>query len=504
MSKILQAIQKYADEKPDQTAFWGENYTGKEQTLTYTELYDRIHLAAKILREQGSRCIALKAENCLEWVITDLAAMLAGIAIVPIPTFFSEEQVQHVLKESGADVLVGEWYGYGEAVTYLDGLPVYERVTNGSSRLLPGTGKITFTSGSTGTPKGVCLSISNLECITDTLASKLRGQSHRHLIFLPLSTLLENITGIYVPLLLGVTSVIFRGNHLGLTGSCQFDPILFAKAVEKLRPDSLVLTPALLMALIQIVQTKSDLAKSLTFVAVGGARVSPELITVAHQLGIPAYQGYGLSECTSVVSLNTPVAGKAGSCGKILPHAEVRVSADDELLVKGNTALGYLGEPFCGDWYATGDIGWIDKEGFLFLKGRKKNQIITGFGRNISPEWIESQAQIYVPDCTLIVTGEAQNTLSAVVNTQVDIMENIRKLNTTLPDYACIHRLLVVPELHSITHWFTANGRPIRPVIESWVNQTLSATSDFPYLPSGDQDIDYQLIRVQPSAAAVA
>jgi long-subunit acyl-CoA synthetase (AMP-forming) len=499
MNRILQAIQSFAQQKPEQVAFIGEGYTGQELTLTYAELDVRIHMATEVLKELGARCIALKTENCLEWVIADLAAMLAGIAMVPVPTFFSAEQVQHVLTESGADVLIGDWQGYGEAITHLEGVPVYERVTYGSRKLLPGTSKITFTSGSTGTPKGVCLSSTNLEQISATLAAALKGESRRHLILLPLSTLLENVAGIYVPLLLGVTAVVFRGSRLGLNGSSQFNAVDFARALTEQRPESLVLTPALLMALIQIVQMQPEVSESLNFVAVGGARVAPELVARAHQLGIPAYEGYGLSECASVVSLNTPAAVKAGSCGKVLPHVEVTVSEDNELLVKGNVALGYLGEPFTADWYATGDIGELDDAGFITLKGRKKNQIITSFGRNVSPEWIEPQVQVFAPGCTVVVTGEAQSTLSAVVDAQSDIAEKIIRLNQTLPDYARIHRLLVVPELRAKQQWFTANGRPVRPDIEHWVSRALAQQGE---RQASCERTNYQLIDIQSSVVA--
>jgi long-subunit acyl-CoA synthetase (AMP-forming) len=88
MNRILQAIQSFAQQKPEQVAFIGEGYTGQELTLKYAELDVRIHMATEVLKELGARCIALKTENCLEWVIADLAAMLAGIAMVPVPTFF--------------------------------------------------------------------------------------------------------------------------------------------------------------------------------------------------------------------------------------------------------------------------------------------------------------------------------------------------------------------------------------------------------------------------------
>ncbi|MBN8147813.1 AMP-binding protein, partial [Vibrio vulnificus] len=89
-------------------------------------------------------------------------------------------------------------------------------------------------------------------------------------------------------------------------------------------PATLVLTPALLMALIGVVHAKPELAHSLRFVAVGGAKVAAGLIHQAHCLGIPAFEGYGLSECGSVVCLNLPQNHQVGSCGQPLPHCQVR------------------------------------------------------------------------------------------------------------------------------------------------------------------------------------
>ncbi|OXE29674.1 long-chain fatty acid--CoA ligase, partial [Vibrio parahaemolyticus] len=109
-----------------------------------------------------------------------------------------------------------------------------------------------------------------------------------------------NITGVYVPLMLGVTSSILPGEQTGLLGSSQFEPRLFAQALATIKPESLVLTPALLLALIHIAKQQPSLVGSLKFVAVGGARVSSQLINTAHALNIPAFEGYGLSECGSV------------------------------------------------------------------------------------------------------------------------------------------------------------------------------------------------------------
>ncbi|WP_242524421.1 AMP-binding protein [Vibrio vulnificus] len=460
MNLIIQTLQQYAEQRPEQVAFFGLNDEGREQSYTYLQLLQAVRQTAQQLNERNISALALRAENSLNWLIVDLAAMMANVVIVPIPMFFSPQQVAHSLEAAGITYLLGDWQS--DAQQYLGemaGLALYHRPCDGEVGYLPNTGKITFTSGSTGTPKGVCLSHEHLANVSQALANGLALTQGAHLVLLPLSTLLENITGIYVPLLLGLPSIILPGHKVGLLGSSQFDPALFAKALAYNHPATLVLTPALLMALIGVVHAKPELAHSLRFVAVGGAKIAAGLIHQAHSLGIPAFEGYGLSECGSVVCLNLPQNHQVGSCGQPLPHCQVRISDDGELLVKGNSALGYLQQPFEQEWLATGDLASIDEQGFVHLSGRKKNLIITAYGRNVCPEWLESQAQIFLPGQPFIVTGDGQQALCAIAQPSSQLAQQLISLNASLPDYARIHYLIEVEQLTTISNWFTANGK---------------------------------------------
>ncbi|KGY13011.1 long-chain fatty acid--CoA ligase [Vibrio tubiashii] len=491
MNLLLEAIAKWAKATPNQIALVG-NDAGETVELTYCELLSKIKIVATELIALNIKALALRGENSIDWAIIDLAAMAADIIVVPIPTFFSDAQVEHTLEQSDVDALVGDWQAWltehPKQNLYLQKYPVSianlpllrrNQISNEDSKVayLPETGKITFTSGSTGQPKGVCLSNDHLCLVAKSLADAVNGTAHSHLVLLPLSTLLENITGVYVPLMLGVRSYILPGEQTGLLGSSQFDARAFAQALATVRPDSLVLTPALLLALIQLAQQRPSLVDSLKFVAVGGARVSSQLIDTAHALNIPAFEGYGLSECGSVVCLNTPTAFKPGTCGKPLPHTQIRIAEDGELLVKGNIALGYLNEPFTQEWLATGDLALIDAQGFVTLSGRKKNLIVTAYGRNISPEWIESEALAFLPMTPLIVTGDSQQSLCAVVANNRDIAAKVQGLNRTLPDYAQIRTLLLIDNPQSISGWYTDNGKLRRNQIEHDVAQLLTNTT---------------------------
>ncbi|CAM3700901.1 Long-chain-fatty-acid--CoA ligase [Vibrio aerogenes CECT 7868] len=490
-SKIISALSEHAQHQGDKAAFIGRNHDGSACVLTYRQLLEQVQKYAAYFQQHSAHCVAIYAENSPAWLVADLAAMYAGIPCIPVPKFFSQQQIDHVLSQTQADLLIHDQLldGFSEA----EGEKICGELAIGhrdlaaassaesailSENILPGTVKITFTSGSTGHPEGVCLSQKNLDEVTLSLAEGIRSCEglEKHLVMLPLSTLLENITGGYVPLYLGVTSVVPDGRSVGLSGSSQFDALQWMQTLLESRPDTMVLTPALLHALVTLSQHHAEVVSSLKFVAVGGAHVPKAVLEQARRAGIPAYEGYGLSECSSVVALNTPQQDRPGSSGKVLPHVQVRIADDGEIWVKDGIALGYLGQPFAQTWLATGDLGTLDGQGYLYVRGRKKNQIITSFGRNISPEWIEAEAQHWEALRHFFVTGESQDRLSAVLvsNDVQGAIEAVQALNETLPDYAQVCQLIFIKDSETYRSFLTANQRPRRAVIEqqtqAWLN----------------------------------
>ncbi|SET50295.1 AMP-binding protein [Thorsellia anophelis] len=501
MNTLYQLITKQALIRPSQIALHGEDYLGVIKELNYNQLIIEIDKLAKIITELEIRCIALRSHNCIDWALIDLAALKCGIPLIPVPLFFSTSQVTHLLTSSGADCLIGDWLHtehLDNTIKYTNdiaNMPVYRIKNTVSKALIDGTIKITFTSGSTGMPKGVCLSENNLINVSLALANAIEIKPKCHLTILPLSTLLENITGIYVPLLLGAKSYLFQGKRVGLMGSSQLDIHQFAASIAQFKPNTLVLTPALLKALIAVTAQNPALASPLQFVAVGGARVPEILVNQAKALNIPVYEGYGLSESASVVSLNTPTHQKAGSCGKALSHVETFVDEQGELFIRGNIALGYIGAPFNQEWLATGDIAKKDTDGFLTILGRKKNIIITSFGRNISPEWIESELSSHIPFITYLIFGEGQDKLGLLVDLPTEyrqyamnsealidfkkmIVDSLTKFNTTLPDYARIADIRIIKDLTYQPGLFTNNGKVKRENINTCLDQIESKALD--------------------------
>ncbi len=137
-------------------------------------------------------------------------------------------------------------------------------------------------------------------------------------------------------------------------------------ALQESEATTAILLPQLLQALVGAGEAGAVRFTRLRFLAVGGAPVAPRLLERARTLCLPVFEGYGLSECASVVALNGPGAERAGSVGRPLPHARVRIAADGEILVAGALFSGYLGDaPFAEDYWPTGASGtWTRRDTF--------------------------------------------------------------------------------------------------------------------------------------------
>ena len=479
MVLLPELLRRQANRYPDRVALVGQ---GKR--WHYGELFEAATELADELADLDVRRVGVCGDNTTAWVLADLACLLAGVVCVPIPPFFSESQVMHLMAQSGLDGLLGQGgTPIGHGVSFktvpasVEAQPVPE-----------GTRKITFTSGSTASPKGVCLSLEQMTATAVALRDRLEGVDLlHHLCVLPLATLLENIAGVYVPLLLGACVEVSPLADLGMSGSSGLSLSKLVGAMERTRPNSLILVPELAQALVSAVENGALSASSFRFLAVGGARVVPELLSRAHRVGLPLYEGYGLSECGSVVALNSPGKNRPGTVGHPLSHVAVRVDDAGHIRVRGNGFLGYLGgtEPVEA-WLETGDIGSLDQDGFLCVQGRARNRLITSFGRNVSPEWIESDLIQSAGVSQAFVFGDGDPRLSALVVAPADRTDEqvqcaIAGLNETLPDYARIARA------HRLTHplsaaagYLTANGRLVRDRIES----------DLPHLRATAHSVD--------------
>lgn len=492
MSMIFQEISGHARQQPNAIAL-----QGAQEELSYAELIERVMTCGSGLSRTGLRAFGLLADNSLDWAVADLAALFGNTLLVPLPPFFSSQQLLHAIQDSGLEAILTDQpervasllSGQVERMEapFVGSLSLLRLTQPATARMPAHTAKITYTSGTTGNPKGVCLSRMAMENVALSLRQATAAiPEDRHLCLLPLSTLLENIGGIYVPLLAGATACVLPLQQVGLTGAAALDTAAMLHAMHSQRASTAIMVPQMLHALTAAIGMGAATPATLRFVAVGGAPVSPRLLEIAKQLGVPAFEGYGLSECSSVVAVNTPEANLPGSVGKPLQHVKIKFAEDGEILIGGSVFEGYLGlpeKPSKDGLWPTGDAGYLDEHGYLHLTGRKKNMFITSFGRNVAPEWVESELTIQPAIAQAAVFGEAKPWNVAIIVPRPlpgkaiaeSVAQAIFAANATLPDYARIGKWLIASEPFTLQNdLLTTNGRLRRAEILSHYGQALA------------------------------
>ncbi|MEU8616243.1 AMP-binding protein [Streptomyces sp. NPDC048623] len=486
------------------------------ETFTYARMRAWSDEARRALRALGlpaGTSVGLVAGNGPEWVAADLALLREGLVEVPVPLAFSGEQAASLLRnvsvcladEAGARKLV-DWGLDGSAtvvhiarhrgedvddlvdlvdlVDFDDFDDLEEAGTDdGEDRIV----KIIHTSGTTGAPKGVKIRSHGLGALLASLDSVCPpGIFDRYLSLVPFSLLIEQVTAVYLPLVRGGRMVLLPDSVslLGTAGSRADDALAWLRAGE---PTAAVLPPAVVSALDKAVRGSGADADLVfgpgrrPFLMAGGAPVDADALVRLDGAGLRVHEGYGLSENSSVVSWNTTDHWRPGTVGRPLPHCEVRVSEGGELLVRSTSLFaGYTVEdptsrPVDEDgWLHTGDRAEIDPDGAIRILGRLKNVIITGHGRNVSPEWVEGRLRTCPTVVDAVLFGEGMEYLTAVLVTSgaeaAADGEAVRQARA----YAAEHlaetdrpeRFLAIPDDKAMRErYFTVTGRPRRDLI---------------------------------------
>jgi len=450
--------------------------------LAAQALQEAVQSLVARLHDAGARRVATLLDNGPAWVVLDLACLEAGLVHVPLPLFFTPAQIAHALQSAGIDrLVVAAVHAPRFAPAPAEPLPLLGeslaliRLPARPVALPEGTSKITFTSGTTGAPKGVCLSGTALRGVVDGVREALAPLAiGHHLCALPLAVLLENVAGLDAALAQGARCTVLPLAQLGFDGSSQFDAARFHASVAAQQPHSLILLPQMLRAwAAHLAATGQRAPASLRFVAVGGAPVGAAQLQAARAHGIPAYEGYGLSEGASVQTLNLPGRDRPGSAGRVLPHARIRTNAQGEIEVAGSLFLGYVGEHTAVPaWWPSGDLGDVDADGYVWIRGRRKHVLITAFGRNVSPEWVETALRSRPAVLQAVVFGDGRPALSAVLWPATEIIDDaalqcaVDAVNAELPDYARVrHWVRARAPFSAASGLATANGRPQRDAI---------------------------------------
>jgi len=462
----------------------------------YGEVAAAARGSAGRLHDAGLRkgdAVLFWAENRPEWIAAFWGCVLAGVVVVPIDFRSSAEFARRVggivrarVALVGDDVTPVE--ADGQASLGAD-VEVWRlsRLDWRDPRTAPpvplagdDVAQIMFTSGATAEPKGVVIThrnvLANIVPIErEVLKYRRYGRPFfplRFLNLLPLSHMFGQAMATFIPPLLPGTVVFMRG----------FNPADIVMQIKKRRVSVLVSVPKILDVLAEHIRrtipgvttvppghehvarrwwryraVHRAFGPKFWAAVVGAAPLEPALEEFWSRLGFLVIQGYGLTETAPIVSLNHPFAARKGSVGKALPGVEVKIAPDGEILVRGdNVTRGYYGagpeaaEAFEDGWLHTGDIGELDANRQLFVRGRKKEMIVTPEGLNVFPEDVERALaeQPGVIDCAVVgLTQGGEERVHAVVVAApgTDTEAIVRVANARLADHQRIRGVSVWP-----------------------------------------------------------
>ena len=540
---------------------------GKYRVARWT-YRDIAGVASQVARELEARGIGpgdrvlLWGRNSAGWVAAFFGCVLRGAVAVPMDQAATAEFACRVAQQVDAKLLLVERErvpaGESRPMLLLDslreGVAQHSPEPYGSPSLdRSAVAQIIFTSGTTAEPKGVVLThgniLANLEPLDAAIAPYLRWERAVHplgfLDLVPLSHVFGQFLGVWIPPLLGAT-VVFQDS---------LSPAEVIATIKRERVSVLVAVPRVLEALqnkiegdmeaegllekfrreLEAAAREHFLRRMWRFrrihhrfgwkfwaVISGGAALEPETEQFWARLGFAAIQGYGLTETTSLISVNHPFRIGRGSIGKVLGGREVKLGEGGEILVRGeNIAAGYwqggemhsLANGESGDgWFRTGDLGALDAQGNLYFKGRKKNVIVTAAGMNVYPEDLEAalRREPEVKDCVVLGVKRGGNAEPCGVlllrddrtmNSPRHAAGIIARANESLAEYQRMRCWFIWPEADFPR---TTTGKPklaeIRSAVDAQWGSAGTAAGAGPPEPEANGGIAELIARVKKGA----
>lgn len=436
---IKEMLERNAAKYRDLVAFQMRQDNGYKK-FTYRQVSEQVKKLQGALEQSGitkGDRIILLSENRPEWAISFLAITSMGAVVVPLDAMLQKEELAPLIVDSGAKaaIISQKFSEYiqgtaveGKAVVMeeFDKLPYPEPHTPHQVGL-DDMASIVYTSGTTGIPKGVMLTHRNIMFNVISVASLFDfGPKDNFLSVLPLHHTFETTAGFLGPFHKGCRityaeslkshNILRNMQETGVTIMCGvpllyqlfYDGILreveekglnkiFAVLFAVSRFFKHVIGVNLGRSLFKTVHKK--FGGKIRFFVSGGAALDPDVAKNFALMGFTILQGYGLSESSPILACNTLKKNKIGSVGRPIPGVEIRIAGSDpvgEILAFGpNIMKGYYkrkelsSRVVVNGWLRTGDVGYLDEDGFLFITGRSKDVIVTGSGVNVYPDEIE-------------------------------------------------------------------------------------------------------------------
>lgn len=496
MKKMLVDLQEFINEI---ARLYGERKAYRyfvEDTIvskTFQELKQDVDAVASWLVQKGWRRkhIGILGSSSYSWIVTFLGITNSDNVVIPLDRMLPEEELLNLLNMGDVEaVFLSEEFEpmiktireqdnrVTDIISFSD--TVYREILRTPSVSLPGLDpdamtEILFTSGTTGTSKGVVLSQKNIvsnineicrmdftqnlktnpvvmsvlpihhtfELTVDNLGCLYSGAT------ICINDKLENIVAnlnrfqpaviLVVPT---IAEIFYKKVMEGIESGGKKRKIAFAKKCNK------ALHSLKIDARRQLYKSLLDkFGGNLTNIVVGGAALRSEVAEAFEEFGINMYQGYGLTECAPLVASNYPGKNRFGSVGLPVSYMQLKIE-NQEILIKGDgVMLGYYKNPEAtaeaiqDGWFHTGDLGYLDGDGYLYITGRSKNLIILDNGKNVYPEELEEYIMT-VPGIKDVMVYDDNGKISAIVQplsndkeSLTGIKQGIRKLNEKLPPY---------------------------------------------------------------------
>jgi len=448
-------------------------------TFTYSWLYSSSLKMSSYLLKKGIKSgdrVAIWAPNDPFWAVSYFGIILSGAIVVPIDFASGRKRAETIIKLSGTKFIIQSSYKFekltkeSSAFTVmiedlrflLKSIKPIEKLFIAKSNDMV---EIVYTSGTTGDPKGVVLTHKNIVTNILQASNHISNALLPHFLsVLPLSHMMEQTVGFLVPL--------YRGNKIIYLRTIK--PTAIMQALKEEDVSVMLVVPRFLSLLKNTIErelsskglsglTRFKIARKIIAKSIrkkfgedfqmfftGGAGLPGEVFAFWQEMGFRVVEGYGLTECSPILSANTFDEQVKGSVGKPLKGIKIKLE-NKEILVKGeNIFKGYYQNPqatekaFKDGWFRTGDYGEIDKDGFIFIKGRKKDVIVNASGINIYPDEIEAilnKIEFVKESCVIGLEkteGEEVHAVLLLKNKDADPHKIIKSANDALDPLAQI------------------------------------------------------------------
>jgi len=479
---MARALKKWGLSKGDRVAILSENRPEWAVTdfaslllgAVVVPIYSTLtaQQTAYILCDSGARVVAVSTEKQLEKILSikDQTTLEKVVVMDPIET--ADAISMHRLMHEGSMDRDARLEAFAHTISIDD------------------LASVIYTSGTTGTSKGVKLSHGNLTSnILHSLDGFEIGAGHVSVSFLPLShvtarhadlaLLHRGVTLAYCPFIEDLPQTLLEVSPTIFVAVPRVYEKIYGQVVQKVKrfPKSAVYrwavsvgrahspkilggkTPTApswkLANKLVYSQVRARMGGSVEIFVSGGAPLGKELAAWYASIGIRIHEGYGLTEASPVIAINTPRAHKAGTVGRPLPNVEVRIADDSEILVRGPSVFrGYWNRPeetsnaFAEGWFKTGDIGNLDEEGFLSVTDRKKDLLKTSGGKFIAPQPIENSIKLNALIGTAVVLGDRRKFAFVIISPHFPLLEEWARAN--LVSFSSRQELVASPKVKAL------------------------------------------------------